>query len=148
MRFPIGSAVLDAAARLLAPVILLFAVYVVAHGHDSPGGGFQGGVLFAAGLILVKLTHGSPGRWEIGARTALSLACVGVAVFAGIGLVAVAYGGNFLDYAAPPLLSDPVAERVIGTLGIEVGVALTVAGVILLVFDALAGWGDREEEPS
>jgi multicomponent Na+:H+ antiporter subunit B len=142
MRFPIGSAVLDAAARLLAPVILLFAVYVVAHGHDSPGGGFQGGVLFAAGLILVKLTHGSPGGWEIGAGTALSLACVGVALFAGIGLAAVAYSGNYLDYAAPPLLNDPVAERVIGTLGIEIGVALTVAGVILLVFDALAEWGD------
>ena len=142
MRFPLGSAVLDAAARLLAPVILLFAVYVVAHGHDSPGGGFQGGVLFAAGLILVKLTHGSPGRWELGAGTALRLACVGVAVFAGIGLVAIAYGGNYLDYAAPPLLNDPVAERVIGTLGIEIGVALTVAGVILLVFDALAEWGD------
>ena len=148
MRFPLGSAVLDAAARLLAPVILLFAVYVVAHGHDSPGGGFQGGVLFAAGLILVKLTHGGPGRWEIGTGAALSLACVGVAVFAGIGLVAVAYGGNYLDYAAPPLLKDPVAERVIGTLGIEIGVALAVAGVILLVFDALAGGDDQEQEPS
>jgi multicomponent Na+:H+ antiporter subunit B len=75
----------------------------------------------------------------------LSLACVGVAVFAGIGLVAVAYGGNYLDYAAPPLLNDPVAERVVGTLGIEIGVALAVAGVILLVFDALAGWGEQEE---
>jgi multicomponent Na+:H+ antiporter subunit B len=148
MRFPLGSAVLDAAARLLAPVILLFAVYVVAHGHDSPGGGFQGGVLFAAGLILVKLTHGNPGRREIGAGAALSLACAGVAIFAGIGLVAVAYGGNFLDYAAPPLLNDPIAERVLGTLGIEIGVALTVSGVILLVFDVLAGWDDREEEPS
>lgn len=143
MRLPLGSAVLDAAARLLVPVILLFAVYVVAHGHDSPGGGFQGGVLFAAGLILVKLTHGG-GRWGIGTGAALSLACVGVAGFGGIGLVAVAYGGNYLDYAAPPLLDDPVAERVIGTLGIEIGVALAVAGVILLVFDALAGSGDHE----
>jgi multicomponent Na+:H+ antiporter subunit B len=145
MRFPLASPVLDAASRLLAPVVLLFAVYVVAHGHDSPGGGFQGGVLFAAGMILVKLTRGGLGGWEIGPAAALSLACTGVAIFAGIGFAAVAYGGNYLDYAVPPLLRDPVTERVVGTLGIEIGVALTVTGVILLVFDALVGWDDREE---
>lgn len=146
MRFPFGSPVLDAASRLLTPVILLFAVYVVAHGHDSPGGGFQGGVLFAAGLILLKLVRGRPERWELRPAISLMLACVGVVIFAGIGLVDMMSGGNYLDYAAPQLLSDPVAERVLGTLGIEIGVALAVGGVILLVFDALAGWG--EEEPS
>ena len=144
MKFPLGSLVLDAASRLLAPVVLLFAVYVVAHGHDSPGGGFQGGVLFAAGLILVKVVRGDSGQWGIGTGAALVLACVGVIMFAGIGLLAVAFGGSYLDYDAPPLLGDPVAERVLGTLGIEIGVALTVTGVILLVFDALVGWGEGE----
>ena len=144
MRLPLGSPVLEAASRLLAPVILLFAVYVVAHGHDSPGGGFQGGVLFAAGLILVKLVRGRPGGWDIGPRAALTLACTGVAIFAGIGFVPMVYRGNYLDYDAPPLLSDPVAERVVGTLGIEIGVALAVAGVILLVFDSLVGWGEED----
>lgn len=144
MRLRFGSSVLDAASRLLAPFVLLFAVYVVAHGHDSPGGGFQGGVLLAVGLILVKLVRGVPGRWEISPRAALAMACTGVAIFAGIGLVALA-GGNYLDYAEPRWMSDPVAQRVLGTLGIEIGVALAVAGVILLVFDALSGWGEREE---
>lgn len=144
MRLPFGSAVLEAASRLLAPFVLLFAVYVIAHGHDSPGGGFQGGVLLAVGLILVKLVRGAPGRWEIAPRAALAMACLGVALFAGIGLAALA-GGNYLDYSAPPWMRDPVAQRVLGTLGIEIGVALAVAGVILLVFDALAGWGERDE---
>lgn len=143
MRLPFGSAVLDAASRVLAPFVLLFAVYVVAHGHDSPGGGFQGGVLLAVGLILVKLVRGAPGRWEVSPRAALATACVGVAIFAGIGAAALA-GGNYLDYGAPPWMSDRVAQRVLGTLGIEIGVALAVAGVILLVFDALSGWGERE----
>jgi hypothetical protein len=43
---------------------MLFAVYVVAHGHDSPGGGFQGGALFAGGLILIKLVRGNTEGWE------------------------------------------------------------------------------------
>ena len=41
--------------RLLVPVIQLFAFYVLAHGHVSPGGGFQGGVIMGASFILVAL---------------------------------------------------------------------------------------------
>ena len=42
--------------RLLVPVIQIFAFYVLAHGHVSPGGGFQGGVLMGASFILVALS--------------------------------------------------------------------------------------------
>jgi multicomponent Na+:H+ antiporter subunit B len=147
VRFRFGGAVLDAAARLLTPFVLLFAVYVLAHGHDSPGGGFQGGVIFAAGLILVKLVRGRPGRWEVGTETAIVLSCLGVALFASIGLIALFAGGSYLDYAAPALLGDPIAERVLGTLGIEIGVGLTVAGVLLLIFNSLAAWGDSGDAP-
>lgn len=146
MRLPFGSRVLDAASRLLAPLVLLFAVYVLAHGHDSPGGGFQGGVLLAAGAILVKLVRGRPGGWEIGSRFALALACLGILLFAGIGLLGLFYGGSYLDYDAARWMRDPVAERALGILGIEIGVALTVTGVILLVFDMLAAWGEAGED--
>ena len=146
MNFPFGSGVLDAASRLLVPVILLFAVYVVAHGHDSPGGGFQGGALLAAGLILVKLIRGRRGGWEFDTGQSLALACGGVALYSGIGLDDVVFGQNYLDHDALPILTDPIANRVLATLGVEIGVALTVSGVILLVFDALAGWG--EDEPA
>lgn len=145
MRFPFGSTILDAASRLLTPFILLFAVYVIAHGHDSPGGGFQGGVLLAAGVILVKLVRGRPGGWDIGPRAALALACVGVAIFAAVGLVSLFFGGRYLDYDAPPWLNDPVAQRALGTLGIEIGVALAVTGVMLLIFDILSAWGEEGE---
>jgi multicomponent Na+:H+ antiporter subunit B len=145
VRFPFGSAILDAAARLLVPFVLLFAVYVLAHGHHSPGGGFQGGVLFAGSLILVKLVRGAQGRWEMPAETALVLACTGLAIFAAIGLLALLSGGVYLDYAAPPLPMDPVLQRELGALGIEIGVFLTVGGVLLLIFDALSAWGYDEE---
>ena len=38
--------------RLVIPIMQLFALYVIAHGHHSPGGGFQGGVMFGASFIL------------------------------------------------------------------------------------------------
>ena len=42
--------------RLIVPVIQIFAFYVLAHGHVSPGGGFQGGVMMGASFILIALS--------------------------------------------------------------------------------------------
>lgn len=144
MRFPFGSDVLDAACRLLVPFMLLFAVYVVVHGHDSPGGGFQGGVICAAALILIQLVRGDAVGWSLSPAWALRLACSGVGIFAGIGLVSIAFGGNYLDYSWLPLDLEPAEVRAMGILGIEIGVALGVTGVLVLIFDALAAWGPQE----
>ena len=46
---------LDVASRKLTPYILLFGAYLISNGHLSPGGGFQGGVVLASGLILPAL---------------------------------------------------------------------------------------------
>lgn len=144
MRFPFGSDVLDAVCRLLVPFMLLFAVYVVVHGHDSPGGGFQGGVICAAALILIQLVRGDEVGWGLSPTWALALACSGVGIFAGIGLVSIAFGGNYLDYSELPLDLEPAEVRAMGILGIEIGVALGVTGVLVLIFDALTAW-DRQE---
>ncbi len=49
---PKNDQILQHAARLLVPVILLFGLYVIANGHLSPGGGFSGGAIMGAGLML------------------------------------------------------------------------------------------------
>ena len=45
-------------ARLLVPVILMTGVYVVLNGHLSPGGGFSGGAIMGAGLMLYSMAYG------------------------------------------------------------------------------------------
>ena len=45
-------------SRVVSPFIMLFALYVIFHGHYSPGGGFQGGTMLAAAVILVRLAAG------------------------------------------------------------------------------------------
>jgi multicomponent Na+:H+ antiporter subunit B len=45
-------------SRKLVPYILLFGLYLISYGHLSPGGGFQGGVVLATGIILLALTRG------------------------------------------------------------------------------------------
>ena len=49
---PKNDMILQHAATLLVPLILLFGVYVIMNGHISPGGGFSGGAIMGAGLIL------------------------------------------------------------------------------------------------
>ncbi len=120
----------------------LFAAYVLVHGHDSPGGGFQAGVILAASIIMLRLVRGEASPPSLTSRGALTFACAGPLIYGGIGIVTVLSGGNFLDYGALPLPMDPVQIRVIGTLGIETGVMIGVTGVMVLIFDVLAPWDD------
>ena len=148
MSHPFGSVILDAAARILVPVVLVFAVYVLIHGHISPGGGFQGGVLFGSGLIMMRLVwgpaHGGGApRPEVPAfgpslRGSLVLACIGILAYVGIGLAAMAFGGEFLNYGTLPLGSDPAHVRELATLAIEAAVFLTVAGTVGVLFDTIS----------
>ena len=144
MRDRFGSDVLEAACRVLVPFMLLFAVYVVVHGHDSPGGGFQGGVICAAAFILIQLVRGTATSWGLSPDWALVLACTGVGIFVGIGLLSLVFGGSYLDYGALPLPLEPAEERAMGTLGVEIGIALGVTGVLVLIFNALADRGQEE----
>ncbi|TFH66199.1 MAG: cation:proton antiporter, partial [Gemmatimonadales bacterium] len=50
--------ILRVATKIIVPTVLLFALYVQFHGDFGPGGGFQAGVIFAAGIILYALVFG------------------------------------------------------------------------------------------
>ena len=62
---------------------------------------------------------------------------MGLGIFIGVGLLGPIFGGNFLDYSALPLLLEAPKARAAGSMAIEIGVAVTVAGVLPLIFDAL-----------
>ncbi len=138
---PFGSDVLDAATRALVPWILLFATYVLIHGHVSPGGGFQGGVLFGSGLIAMRLVRG--GGFGPGLKTSFAMACLGLAGYVGIGVACIAFGGAFLDYGVLPFGSEPAAIRELATLLIETAVFVAVAGTVVALFHTISA-GVRE----
>lgn len=137
MAYSFGSDVVDVSSRILIPFILLFAAYVVVHGHTSPGGGFQGGAILGAALIVVRLVRGRSELLLLDTRRALVLASLGVAAYAGIGLACLAFSGNFLDYGALPLPMEGAHVREIATLGVETGVFFGVTAVFLLIFESL-----------
>ena len=144
MRSPSRSLVVVLAARGLAPVIQLFALYVVFHGHYSPGGGFQGGVLLAASFVLARLAEGyDAGQHQVPRRSGPLLGAAGVLLFAAVGAAAFLTGGSFLDHGRVPVPGLAPAElRSLMILVIEVGVAIAVAGVLTAIYDELLGSED------
>jgi multicomponent Na+:H+ antiporter subunit B len=135
---------------LLAPLVAamqLFAFYVLVHGHYSPGGGFQAGILLGASMILPRLAIGRPpGTLALTPGGAGVLTAVGVLIFAGIGAIAILFGQPMLDYSVlVPLGAELAARRSLAILLIEVGVTLAVAGAMLSIFYALSGKLGGEE---
>ncbi|MBO5303374.1 MAG: hypothetical protein J6A92_04935 [Lachnospiraceae bacterium] len=55
---PKNDVILQVVARFLVPVIFLFGIYIILNGHISPGGGFSGGAMIGAGLILYVAAFG------------------------------------------------------------------------------------------
>lgn len=140
--------ILQLAARLLVPPMQLFALYVVAHGHHSPGGGFQGGVILGSSLILLALAFDlKTVLSRIKEKTILRFSAIGVVIYAGIGAICLLLGGNMLDYAAWSSLLGitGIEARSHGMLGVEIGVAFTVMAIMLSLYIDLASGGDLDE---
>jgi multicomponent Na+:H+ antiporter subunit B len=130
--------ILHVVAKFIIPLIILFALYVQFHGDFGPGGGFQAGVIFSAALILYSLVFGLEAAEKvIPARWLHRLAALGVLIYAGVGVVSMLVGGNYLDYT--PLGSNQVAGQHLGILLVELGVGITVASVMLILFFTFAG---------
>jgi len=52
------NAIVRTASKVMLPLILLFGIYVVVHGHTTPGGTFSGGSVMAGGFVIYTLAHG------------------------------------------------------------------------------------------
>ena len=132
--------ILRVIAKLLMPFMLLFALYVQFHGDFGPGGGFQAGVIAAAGIVFYALIFGlAAGRRLVPDWLVEKMLAAGVLLYAGVGLAGILLGGNYLDYFV--LHADPVHGQHRGIFWVEAGVGLTVASVMLKLFSMFAGRG-------
>lgn len=132
------QSILPVVAKLLIPYILLFALYVQFHGDFGPGGGFQAGVIFAAGIILYALTFGmEKARQLVPPGMLRPMAALGVLIYGGVGIDTLFMGGAFLNYGV--IVHDPVHGQHLGILIIELGVGVTVTAVMITIFFAFFG---------
>ena len=130
------SLILREACNLIIPAVMLYALYVQFHGEYSPGGGFQAGVIFAAAVILYALVHGREKAQRIIPSSIVRIfVSIGLLLYAGVGVVSILMGGNFLDYNV--LANEAIHGQHIGIIIIELGVGITVAAVMIMVFYVL-----------
>ena len=123
--------ILRVVAKILIPFVLLFALYVQFHGDFGPGGGFQAGVIFAAGIILYTLVFGLDNAREVcPARVLECLVAGGLLLYGLVGTIGILLGDRFLDYSVIARHSG----QHIGILLVELGVGVTVAAVVVSIF--------------
>jgi len=128
--------------QLIAPVIFVFGLYVVTHGHLTPGGGFAGGVIMASAFILQILSNGvlldKLRHEESGLEFLESAAILGFLIIAALGLVlsgTLVFFGEFLHTGTVGKLISagfiPIENIVVGT---EVCAAIATLFIALVVF--------------
>ena len=130
--------ILKIVTKSLVGIILLFGLYVQFHGDYSPGGGFQAGVIFAAGFILYGIVMGlDKVQAVLPFWIVQKLAALGVLIYALTGIFSVFMGYNYLDYAVfSP--QHPELGQHWGILVVELGVGITVTGVIICIYYCFA----------
>jgi multicomponent Na+:H+ antiporter subunit B len=127
------SSILQTAARVLMPLLLLFAIFLLMRGHNQPGGGFVGGLVVAASFILYSIAFG-----VAAARRALlvgpsTLLGVGLLVALVSGLPGVVAGRPFMTALWTTLAAGSTVLHVGTPLVFDVGVFLAVIGVVLTI---------------
>jgi multicomponent Na+:H+ antiporter subunit B len=142
------SIIVATICRILAPFLQIYSLYVIMHGHSSPGGGFQGGCIMGASFILLVIALG---REEVLLRMNQKvndfLGSLGVLIYGGIGVACLLLGANYLDYSILPFPgATPEKARYLGMLGIEIGVGISVMAIMVSIFLNLLGPETPSEE--
>lgn len=127
------SVIVRTVVRFSVPVVLLFAAYMITHGKPSPGGGFQGGAVIGASVVLFTLAYGlavSTNRMPLKFRVPLeSLNMLG---FLAVGFIGVVLGVQFLTYVLPGVHGTAVETvRSLMMEAIEAGIGIG-GGVIFI----------------
>jgi len=133
---PLRSISVISVTRFLLPFIFAFGIYVQVNSSDSPGGGFQAGVLMASALILHSIVFGAPSTLRVlPFKFLLSFACVGMALYLLTGATSSLFGKKFLDYSvfANKFVSTHVAQE-FGIFLVELGVGLAVFSTVCIIY--------------
>ena len=132
------SSILQTATRLLMPLLLLFAVFLLLRGHNQPGGGFVGGLVVAASFVLYSIAFGvDAARRALPVRSSTLLG-IGLLVALVSGLPAVVLGQPFMTSQWTTIALGSTKLDVGTPLVFDVGVFLAVIGVVLTIVFTLA----------
>jgi multicomponent Na+:H+ antiporter subunit B len=134
----VTSLLLRTATRVLMPLLLLFAVFVLLRGHHEPGGGFVGGLIVAMAFVLHAISFGIAASRRVLVVDPVTLLGIGLLVALASGMAALIQGRAFLTAVWTKVRIGPAALDLGTPLFFDAGVFLVVIGVVLTIVFTLA----------
>lgn len=137
--------------RFTVWLIMLYGIFLVVHGHLTPGGGFAGGLVIALAFIHITLAYGKDSPVKLPDEETLHmLESTGVLFYVGVGLVAMLFGLPFLtNFLGKGTLFDLFSSGTIPLLNfavaLKVGTGIFLAFVVLALVEHDEGEDNREE---
>lgn len=132
--------ILKSITRIVVPFVQLYGIFIILHGHISPGGGFSGGAMIGTSLILYTLVFGlGAGKKKFSHRISEIAESGGILVFIGIGIVGIVTTGVFLaNQSAGFPLGEPGALLSAGMIPLlMIGIGIKVASTMVTLFHIL-----------
>ncbi len=125
-----ASRIVQVAGKALFPLMILLGGYVFIHGHLTPGGGFQGGVIIATGYLFLLIAYR---KFAVKHNTITWIESLAGATFAGLGIMGLILGKDFLEnFMLTGKLNDLLSGGIIPLIYIAVGfkVAAELTGIL------------------
>lgn len=98
------NVILKEVSKIIIPFIQIFGVYVIFHGHLSPGGGFAGGTIIGASFILVRVVFGDEeAKKKFKYKHLITILCFSIMLYGLLKGYSFISGGSHLDLPKPPL---------------------------------------------
>ena len=131
------SLIVKTIARLIAGLIFLYGVYVVAHGHLTPGGGFAGGIIIAGAFVLLVLAEGSKETSTQLRKECASMGeSLGIFIFWLMAMLGIILGTFFLNVLGK---GEPFRLFSAGIIPLcNLGIGLEVTAALFAIFITLA----------
>jgi multicomponent Na+:H+ antiporter subunit B len=139
------SVIVKTVTRLTVGLILLYGIYIVLHGHVSPGGGFAGGVIIALSFVHLMLAYGKDAALKKLSRPLTSiLEGAGAIMFLTIALLGLAGGYFFLNFIPKGEAFNLFSAGVIPLCNIAI--SLKVGAGLFAIFVALVLLKPEEDD--
>ena len=132
--------------RLTVGLILLFGIYIISHGHISPGGGFAGGVIVALSFIHIMLAFGKEAAFKrINQKVASFFESIGAIIFITLALLGIGSGYFFLNFLSKgepfKLFSSGLIPLFNIAISFKVGAGLFIIFIVLVTFELAKSGG-------
>lgn len=133
-----SSLILDTCTRAAFHTMWVFSLFMLFSGHNAPGGGFVGGLIAGAALVLCYAGHGADHVRRVLPVHPELLLGAGIALAAGTGATAWLAGGEFLESGIAEVHPAVLGEvKLPSVLVFDIGVYLVVVGLVLALLETL-----------